>query len=149
MKMRFLQQELGRIPGAIDLGMTSQWAVVDRIIYFISASPGFDFAMRHKVPPRILQPKYLVLVSNGGQVRVAWFAFVSKQADPGATAGPYVVKLVSEDLRSADRDSRSYSKFIYTTRAASCQDMEKIISGMVPAILKGVDSDKWDAFERL
>eukprot|EP00913_Durusdinium_trenchii_P015819 g14867.t1 len=144
----FLQQELGRIPGAIDLGMTSQWTVVDRIIYFISASPGFDFVMRHKVPPRILQPKYLILVSNGGQVRVALFAFVSKQADPGATAGPFVVKLVSEDLRSADRDSRSFSKFTYTTRPASCSDMEKIISGMVPAILKGVDQDKWDAFER-
>lgn len=128
--------------------MTSQWTVVDRIIYFISASPGFDFVMRHKVPPRILQPKYLILVSNGGQVRVALFAFVSKQADPGATAGPFVVKLVSEDLRSADRDSRSFSKFTYTTRPASCSDMEKIISGMVPAILKGVDQDKWDAFER-
>lgn len=146
--LRWLQQELGRIPGAIDLGMTSQWTVVDRIIYFISASPGFDFAMRHKVPPRILQPKYLVLVSNGGQVRVAWFAFVSNHADPGATAGPFVVKLVSEDLRSEDRDLRSYSKFTYTTRPASGSDMEKIISGMVPAILKGVDNDKWDGFER-
>ena len=145
---RWLQQELGRIPGAIDLGMTSEWSVVDRIMYFISASPGFDFAMRHKVPPRILQPKYMILVSNGGQVRVAWFAFVSNHADPGATAGPFVVKLVSEDLRSADRGLRTFSKFTYTTRAASCSDMEKIISAMVPSILKGVDQDKWDAFER-
>jgi len=144
----WLQQELGRIPGAIDLGMTSQWTVVDRIMYFISASPGFDFAMRHKVPPRILQPKYLILVSNGGQVRVAWFAFVSNNADPGATAGPFVVKLVSEDLRSADRDLRTFSKFTYTTRPAASSDMEKIISAMVPAILKGVDNDKWDAFEK-
>jgi len=144
----WLQQELGRIPGAIDLGMTSEWSVVDRIMYFISASPGFDFAMRHKVPPRILQPKYMILVSNGGQVRVAWFAFVSNHADPGATAGPFVVKLVSEDLRSADRGLRTFSKFTYTTRAASCSDMEKIISAMVPSILKGVDQDKWDAFER-
>ncbi|CAE7421552.1 Dnajc2 [Symbiodinium necroappetens] len=79
----WLQQELGRIPGAIDLGMTSQWAVVDRIMYFISASPGFDFVMQHKVPPRILQPKYLVLISKGGQVRVAWFAFVSNNPEPG------------------------------------------------------------------
>ncbi|OLP92774.1 (DL)-glycerol-3-phosphatase 1 [Symbiodinium microadriaticum] len=91
----WLQQELGRIPGAIDLGMTSQWAVVDRIMYFISASPGFDFVMQHKVPPRILQPKYLVLISKGGQVRVAWFAFVSNNPEPGATSGPFVVADIS------------------------------------------------------
>ena len=47
--------------------MTSQWAVVDRIMYFISASPGFDFVMQHKVPPRILQPKYVLLISKARQ----------------------------------------------------------------------------------
>ena len=147
-QLRWLQQELGRIPGAIDLGMTSQWTVVDRIMYFVSASPGFDFIMQHKVLPRILQPKYVIMVSNGGQVRVAWFAFVSNNPDPGATAGPFVVKLVSEDLRSADRDSRTYSKFTYTAKPAASADMEKIISDMVPHILKGVDKDNWTAFER-
>lgn len=145
---RWLQQTLGSIPGAIDLGMTSQWTVVDRIIYFISASVGFDFVMRHKVPPRIMQPKYLLLVSNKGQVRVALFAFVSNNVDPGATFGDHVVKLVSEDLRSADRDLRSYSKFSYSCRKAPGSDMEKIISNMLPLILKGVDKDQWDGFER-
>ena len=85
---------------------------------------------------------------QGGQVRVAWFAFVSNNPEPGATSGPFVVKLVSEDLRSADRDTRTFSKFSYTAAAAQSADMEKIILGMVPQILQGIDSDRWNAFEK-
>ena len=85
---------------------------------------------------------------QGGQVRVAWFAFVSNNPEPGATSGPCVVKLVSEDLRSADRDARTFSRFFYTAARAHSTDMEKIISGMVPQILQGIDSDRWNGFEK-
>eukprot|EP00440_Ansanella_granifera_P013780 gb/GFBE01014972.1/.p1 GENE.gb/GFBE01014972.1/~~gb/GFBE01014972.1/.p1 ORF type:complete len:262 (+),score=61.95 gb/GFBE01014972.1/:1-786(+) len=144
----WLQQELGKIPGAVDLGMTSQWPVVDRVLYFTSVSPGFDFVMSHKVPPMLFQTKYLIMVSKSGQVRVAWFSFVTDKVTPGATAGPFVVKLFSEDLKASSRDDRTFSKFTYTAKPAAGKDMEKIISGLLPAIMKGINEDKWDAFER-
>ncbi len=46
----------------------------------------------------LLQVKYLLLISGSGQVRVAWYAFVTDKPAPGATAGPFVVKLVTEDV---------------------------------------------------
>lgn len=147
-KLKFwLQSELGKIDGAIDLGMTSQWPLVDRLVYFISASPGFDFVMRHKVQPMIMQAKYLVAVSKSGQVRAAWYAFVTDRPTPGATSGPWVVKLVTEDL-SADREDRTHTTSNYTATATRETDMEKLIERHVPLIMKGVDADDWNPFLR-
>merc|ERR1712107_532027 len=122
----WLQQELGRIPGAIDLGMTSRWPVFDRLVHLISVSPGFEFIMGKKVQPNLLQPKYVLMISRSGQVRIAWYAYVQDKIMPGATAGPFVVKLVSEDL-NAERD-RSYTIFQYTAKATGESDMEKILA---------------------
>lgn len=143
----FLQGELGKIEGAIDLGMTSQWPVVDRVVYFTSASPGFDFLMQNRVPPMVLQAKFLIMVSKTGQVRAAWYAFVTHKPMPGATSGPFVVKLVSEDMK-AERGSRTHTEFTYTATATRETDMERIISKHVPLIMKGVDKDTWDAYLR-
>eukprot|EP00933_Yihiella_yeosuensis_P041734 TRINITY_DN36133_c6_g1_i1.p1 TRINITY_DN36133_c6_g1~~TRINITY_DN36133_c6_g1_i1.p1 ORF type:complete len:184 (+),score=28.80 TRINITY_DN36133_c6_g1_i1:82-552(+) len=147
-KLKFwLQMELGRTPGAMDLGATSQMSMVDRVVQAISVSPGFDFAMRHAVPPMIMQAKFLLIVSKSGQVRVLWAAFVTDKVVPGLTAGPFVVKLVSEDLK-AERDSRTYTQWKYTAKAARSADIEKILQGYVPHIIKGITSDKWDALEQ-
>lgn len=140
----FLQERLGKIPGAIDLGLTSQWPVVDRVAWLISVTPGFDFAMRHQVQPMLLQPKYLLLISKTGQVRVAWYAFATDKPVPGATAGPFVLKLVSEDL-NAERE-RTWTTFKYTARATRVQDMEAFIAQQAPLIMKGINSDKWDPY---
>jgi len=144
-KLRFwMQGELGKIPGAIDLGMTSRWPVLDRVVAAISVSPGFDFVMRHKVPPMLLQVKYILMISRSGQVRVAWYAFVTDKPAPGATAGPFVVKMVSEDL-NAERE-RSYTTFDFTAKATREVDMEKVISGQMQQILRGIDQDDWAPF---
>jgi len=145
-KLKFwLQGELGKIPGAVDLGLTSQWPVVDRLVYFISATPGFDFVMQHKVPPMHLQAKYVIMISKTGQVRAAWYAFVTDKVTPGATAGPFVVKLVSEDL-NAERGGRTYSEFTYTANATRETDMEKVIAKHLPVIVKGIETDNWGPF---
>lgn len=142
----WLQEELGKIPGAIDLGMTSKWEVFDRLVHLTSVTPGFEFIMRHKVTPMLNQPKYLIMISKSGQVRLAWFAFITDKPVPGSTAGPFVVKLVSEDLNAA-RD-RSYTNFQYTTRPTREQDMEKYVAGQTTHILRGIDTDAWDPFLR-
>ncbi|CAE8724202.1 unnamed protein product [Polarella glacialis] len=103
--------------------------------------------MRHAVPPMILQAKYVLLISKTGQVRVAWFAFVTDNPQPGMTSGPFVAKLVSENL-NAERDGSTHCSFAYTAKASSCGDMEKIISSQLPQILKGIDEDKWELFEQ-
>lgn len=145
-KLKFwLQGELGKIPGAIDLGMTSQWPVVDRVINFISVTPGFDFLMQHKVPPMILQAKYVLMISKTGQVRAAWYAFATDKPAPGATSGPFIVKLTSEDL-NGDRGGLTYGQHSYTAKATRETDMEKVIAAHLPLITKGIDSDAWDAY---
>lgn len=139
----WLQQELGRIPGAIDLGLTSQWQVVDRIIYFISATPSFNFVMSHRVLPMLLQAKFLLLVSASGQVRVAWYAFASDVATPGATSGPYVIKLVSENLQAERETGRTHTEFCYTATATGVKDMEIYIGKHVSLIKRGIANDEW------
>eukprot|EP00445_Apocalathium_hangoei_P017435 CAMPEP_0203898134 /NCGR_PEP_ID=MMETSP0359-20131031/40705_1 /ASSEMBLY_ACC=CAM_ASM_000338 /TAXON_ID=268821 /ORGANISM="Scrippsiella Hangoei, Strain SHTV-5" /LENGTH=261 /DNA_ID=CAMNT_0050821151 /DNA_START=45 /DNA_END=830 /DNA_ORIENTATION=- len=144
----WLQGELGKIPGAVDLGATSQWQVVDRVVYFISASPGFDFVMRHKVHPMLLQCKFMIFVSKSAQVRVAWYAFATDKIVPGSTSGPFVIKLVSEDLR-AERGSRSHAEFRYTATQTSERDMEQLISKHKGLIARGIDSDDWEPYLKM
>merc|ERR1712226_388712 len=81
---------------------------------------------------------------KSGQVRVAWFAFITDKVVPGATSGPFVAKLVTEDL-NASRD-RTYTKFSYTTRQTRVDDMEKYVAGQATHILGGVDTDDWEPF---
>eukprot|EP00428_Durinskia_dybowskii_P022017 CAMPEP_0170201994 /NCGR_PEP_ID=MMETSP0116_2-20130129/465_1 /TAXON_ID=400756 /ORGANISM="Durinskia baltica, Strain CSIRO CS-38" /LENGTH=263 /DNA_ID=CAMNT_0010452233 /DNA_START=9 /DNA_END=800 /DNA_ORIENTATION=+ len=142
----WLQGELGRIPGAVDLNSTSQWAVVDRLVNFISVAPVFDFLMQQRVQPMTMQAKYLLMVSKSGQVRAAWYAFATDKVTPGATYGPFVLKLVSEDLNGGGRADRSYSDFKYTAKQTSERDMERLIAKHIPLILKGIDMDAWDAY---
>lgn len=145
-KFKFwLQGELGNIPGAVDLGLTSRWPVLDRSINFISVSPGFEFMMRHQIPPMTFQAKYLLMISKTGQVRCAWYAFITDKPKPGSTSGPFVAKLVSEDL-NADRGSRTYTVAHYTAKESPSTDMNKIIASHLPLIMKGIDSDVWDPF---
>mmetsp|Transcript_57628 Transcript_57628/g.166868 ORF Transcript_57628/g.166868 Transcript_57628/m.166868 type:complete len:259 (-) Transcript_57628:110-886(-) len=142
----WLEGELGEIPGAVDRHAASQWAVVDRLVYFISVSPVFDFLIQSRVQPMTLQARYLLMVSSTGQIRVAWYAFATDKVVPGATSGPFVLKLVSEDLSSGDRGGRSYSEFKYTANQTRETDMDRLIAKQIPLILKGIDADAWDAY---
>eukprot|EP00928_Gymnodinium_smaydae_P050779 TRINITY_DN34341_c0_g1_i1.p1 TRINITY_DN34341_c0_g1~~TRINITY_DN34341_c0_g1_i1.p1 ORF type:complete len:264 (-),score=54.18 TRINITY_DN34341_c0_g1_i1:2-793(-) len=143
----WLQGELGKIPGAIDLGLTSRWPVLDRVVSFISVSPGFDFIMRHQVLPMTYQCKYLLMISKSGQVRAAWYAFVSDRATPGATSGPFVVKLVSENLNAARDDGRTYTCSRFSARPTAEKDMEKIVAAHAPLIARGIARDDWEPLE--
>lgn len=142
----WLQGELGKIPGAIDLGMTSKWPVFDRLVYLTSVTPGFEFVMRHQVPPMLLQSKYVVMISKSGQVRLAWYAFMTDKPQPGSTAGPFVGKIVSEDLNAERERDRSHTVFRYTVTPTREKDMDKFIAGQTSLIMKGIDEDVWEPF---
>jgi len=73
---------------------------------------------------------------------------VTDNPKPGATSGPFVVKLVSEDLKSSAREERTFSKFTYTAKVGGGDDMEKYISKQAAKLMRGIDHDDWDAFEK-
>eukprot|EP00931_Biecheleriopsis_adriatica_P096989 TRINITY_DN70740_c0_g1_i1.p1 TRINITY_DN70740_c0_g1~~TRINITY_DN70740_c0_g1_i1.p1 ORF type:complete len:263 (-),score=50.74 TRINITY_DN70740_c0_g1_i1:14-802(-) len=140
----WLHNEFYRIPGAADLDLD---VLVSRVVALLSVTPGFDWVMRHGVPPMLLQTKYLLMISRSGQVRVAWFAFICDKPVPGAKAGSHVAKLVSEDLNTKRQPkTRTYAVLQYTAKSTSEVDMDKIIAKQVPLILRGVDKDDWTPF---
>lgn len=144
-QLRFwLRSELVNINGAADLELTSRWYLSDRVISSISVTPCFNFAMFYQVPPMFLQVKYILAISRSGQVRVIWYAFITNNPLPGATSGPWVVRLVSEDL-NIERD-RTHIIFWYTVKANRETAMENVVAGQIPQLLGGIDEDAWDAF---
>merc|ERR1712139_764053 len=98
--------------------------------------------MRHQVPPMTFQAKYVLMISKTGQVRCAWYAFITDQPKPGATSGPFVAKLVSEDF-SAERGDRTYAIAQYSVKETRATNMEQVIAAHIPLILKGIDTDAW------
>eukprot|EP00928_Gymnodinium_smaydae_P079172 TRINITY_DN6316_c0_g2_i2.p1 TRINITY_DN6316_c0_g2~~TRINITY_DN6316_c0_g2_i2.p1 ORF type:complete len:263 (-),score=39.28 TRINITY_DN6316_c0_g2_i2:58-846(-) len=142
----FLHDEFFRIPGAANFDLDK---LVQRVVALTSVAPGFDLVMRHQVPPMMKQPKYLLLISKTGQVRVAWYAFVSEKPMPGVESGAFVIKMVSEDLNTErDPKSRTYSVLYYTAKSNREQDMDNVVRKHVPQILKGIDKDDWSAYLR-
>mmetsp|Transcript_88663 Transcript_88663/g.185295 ORF Transcript_88663/g.185295 Transcript_88663/m.185295 type:complete len:257 (+) Transcript_88663:42-812(+) len=139
----WLQGELKKLPTPAESAELEE--VLNRVVYFVSTSPGFEFAMRHRVQPCLLQPKYVVMISKSGEVRAAWYAFCSDKVVPGATAGPFVLKLVTEDLRKS-RNGRTHTEHNYTAKATSEKDMDKLIGKQLQLILKGIDTDNWQPY---
>mmetsp|Transcript_51146 Transcript_51146/g.121554 ORF Transcript_51146/g.121554 Transcript_51146/m.121554 type:complete len:253 (+) Transcript_51146:88-846(+) len=127
-------------------GVEDTSALMGRVLATLSVTPGFDFVMRHKVPPMIMQGKYILMVSRKGQVRLAWYAFVTDSPKPNAVAGPFIVKMVSEDLASAERSKRSYTQYHYTARSTSSEDMNKVVSRHLKHIVTGIECDSWEPF---
>merc|ERR1711924_150049 len=78
-----------------------------RVQNFLSATPGFDFAMKHKVPPMFPQSIYLVQLDRA--VRVGWYAYVVDQPKPGLTCSSVAVALVTEDLHA----NKTYTELRY------------------------------------
>merc|ERR1712008_257436 len=119
--------------------------IASRAVYAISVSPGFEFMMKHRVPPMSLPAKYALMVSKLGQVRVVWYAFITDKPQPGMSSSPWVAKLVSEDL-AADRGGRTHVEYTYTAKETNEKQLDKIISKHVPLISKGINKDDWDAY---
>mmetsp|Transcript_58468 Transcript_58468/g.148203 ORF Transcript_58468/g.148203 Transcript_58468/m.148203 type:complete len:313 (+) Transcript_58468:438-1376(+) len=143
----WLEGEMAALPGWLDQGQIPQ--LVDRLMFFISATPGFDFKMHHEIPAVDLQAKYVIMVSKTGQVRAAWYAFVTDKVTPGATSGPFVVKLVTGDLAQlAGRGGIAPDDCTYTTSATRETDLGRIISEHAELISTGVDTDDWQPYLR-
>lgn len=137
----WLQGQLQKSPEAVD-------HIANRIIYFISVSPGFEFMMKHRVPPMSLPAKYVLMISSSGQVRTAWYAFVTDKPTPGITSSPFIVRIVSEDL-AAERGARTHLESSYTVTVSREKDLNKFISKHQSLIVSGIDKDAWDAYVRV
>lgn len=141
----WLKGELRQIPGATwESGRSLGWAVVDRVVSLVSVSPEFQFLQRFKIQPRVMQPKWLLMISKTGQVRVAWYAFVSDSVAVGKRYGPFVIKLVSEDL-NADRID-SWCTFRYTCLRTSKTSMIDIIASQKARIIEAIQEDQWKQY---
>jgi len=138
----WIKGELSAIPGGTwESGRSLGGAVVDRVVNITSVSPEFKFLQRFRITPRVMQPKYLLMISSTGQVRVAWYAFVSDSDEPGKRSGPFVVKLVSEDL-NCDR-MHTWCSFKYSCLRTSKTKMEDVLAGEAARIHEAISHDYW------
>lgn len=141
----WLKAELNQIPGGTwTSGRTLGWPVIDRCVNLIAVSPEFEFLRRQKVAPRAMQAKWVLIISASGQVRVAWYAFVADEITPGMTSGPFVLKLVSEDL-NGDRKG-PWCTYQYSCLPTSKKNMEDIIHEQSSRLLEAISTDNWPNF---
>jgi len=68
-----------------------------QIIPQLAVTPGFDFLMQNSVPPITKQDIY-ILIGGPKCVRIQWNVFLTDHPMPNQIAGPFYLKLTSENL---------------------------------------------------
>lgn len=132
-----------------ELQMTSKIAaeIANRAINVLSVSPAFEFLTQHGLPQPGLPARYVLMVSRSGQVRVAWYAYVTDEPTPGATSSPFVVKLLSTDL-AAERGTCTSTKYSYTLTRTTFTELDEYMTQHRSLMLEGVDGVSWEAYIR-
>ena len=77
--------------------------------------------MKNQITPWMQQHKFVLAISNKGEVRVGWYAFITDvMPQPNMTSGPYVVKLISQNLNTVEGSDGTAmrSNYIGSCRAA-------------------------------
>merc|ERR1711879_803060 len=75
--------------------------LAERIVAEVAVSEGFNFAMKHQIPPMFPQSKFVLVLNRNGKVRVMWLAFATHEAKPNMTSTPFILKLLTADLNDA------------------------------------------------
>merc|ERR1712113_1160969 len=69
----------------------------------VAVSEGFSFAMKNRFPPLFPQTKFVMVLGSKGEIRVVWLAFVTDEPKPNISATPHILKLITRDLRAAEK----------------------------------------------
>jgi len=94
----------------------------DKIVPLLSVTPGFDFLMKHKIPPTTKQDCYVLIAGLDGEFRVLWTAYCTDVPKPNQVAGPFILHLMSENLAGKIGNTVNYT---YTMRSNTSHDMKE------------------------
>lgn len=120
--------------------------LAERCVALLAVSNGIDFAMKHQIPLMMNQPKFILMVSAKGEVRIAWFTFIVDEVKPNMTAGPYMVKMITEDLNTTKIQAAACKQGVsceYVAGATSKKDMGAYVQQLAAAFSRAVIEDDY------
>lgn len=139
----WLQNTLKQIPGGTwesgNRGLG--WPVIDRVVHTVCVSPEYEFLRTYKVEPWAKQSKWVMMISKKGAVRIAWYAFITDKVKPGMQSGPFVVRMVTEDLNTDKKTT--WTEYFFKVRSTGRKDIKEVVAKDVKYLLEAVDTDDW------
>eukprot|EP00746_Dinoflagellata_sp_MGD_P124139 gnl/MRDRNA2_/MRDRNA2_58723_c0_seq1.p1 gnl/MRDRNA2_/MRDRNA2_58723_c0~~gnl/MRDRNA2_/MRDRNA2_58723_c0_seq1.p1 ORF type:complete len:258 (+),score=57.53 gnl/MRDRNA2_/MRDRNA2_58723_c0_seq1:73-846(+) len=120
--------------------------LAERCVALLAVSNGIDFAMKHQIPLMMNQPKFVLMVSSKGEVRIAWFTFIVDEVKPNISAGPYMVKMITEDLNTTKVQAAASKQGVsceYVAGATSKQDMGAYVKEQAAAFSRAVVENEY------
>lgn len=118
--------------------------LAERVVGLLAVGEPYFWTRKFKVPNMFLQPKYIVVVSSTGEVRVAWYAFITDKIKPNMTSGPFWVKFISKDLNEKGAQHFQTTKLFYSVRNNKETDMLQVVESHYSAISKAAVENNWN-----
>lgn len=115
--------------------------LAERCVALLAVSNGIDFAMKYGIPLMMNQPKFILMVNAKGEVCIAWFTFIVDEVKPNINAGPYMVKMVTEDLNSQKVQAAACKQGVsceYVAGPTNKPDMAAYIQSQAAAFSRAV-----------
>mmetsp|Transcript_48782 Transcript_48782/g.136527 ORF Transcript_48782/g.136527 Transcript_48782/m.136527 type:complete len:382 (-) Transcript_48782:124-1269(-) len=110
-----------------------------RVFANLTVGPAVDFLVHAGLPPRILQPRFVVILSPGS-LRVATLGFVGEPIigdQPEEQRTPFLARLLTQNLFEAAPNSDAPLRLHYLVRAVTPieNDIQACIADEVPELL--------------
>lgn len=118
--------------------------LAERVVGLLAVGEPYFWTRKFKIPNVFLQPKYIVIVSCTGEVRVAWYAFITDKIRPNMLSGPYAVKFISKDLNEKGSQFFATTKLYYSVRPSTSTDMLQVIEDHYPAMSRAAVENNWN-----
>jgi hypothetical protein len=116
----------------------------DSCMALLSAGEGVSFAMTYGLTPVLTQPHFVLFVSPVGEVRIAWFVYVTDEVRPNAQSGRWLAVLLTEDLNSPQLVVGNGVWLRFAASATDEPEMAQILARNTAALRRAVDEDAWD-----
>eukprot|EP00929_Paragymnodinium_shiwhaense_P059330 TRINITY_DN29715_c0_g1_i4.p1 TRINITY_DN29715_c0_g1~~TRINITY_DN29715_c0_g1_i4.p1 ORF type:complete len:188 (-),score=19.59 TRINITY_DN29715_c0_g1_i4:785-1348(-) len=98
-----------------------------RIMANTRVATSIDLVDALQIPMQLIQAKHIIQVRRHS-VRVLWYSYILPVPLPGATAGPFVLKVTSDNLASGS-DSRKFDYVVRRAKQSSVPNMAEYILG--------------------
>jgi len=118
--------------------------LIDSCIALSSAGEGVSFAITYGLTPVLTQPHFVLFASPRGEVRIAWFVYVTDEIRPNAQSGRWLVVLLTEDLNKAELAKNKGVWLNFAVSATDEPEMAQILARNTAALRRAVDDGAWD-----
>merc|ERR1712187_1064490 len=124
--------------------------LLERCVANVAVSNGVDFAIPNQFPMMMKQPAFVLIVSAKGEVRVVWLSFITDEAtmksNPSMEAGPYMVKMLTDDLNSSTARAAAAGQGVscqYVAMETKEQNMKRYIEKQAAAFSRAAVENQW------